>query len=446
MSKALAWSTFAHVASQGVRIIGQLVLARLLAPSMFGIVGIATVVQIVLALLTDVGLRPTVIQSRRGDEPAFLNTVWTVQILRGILIFAINLLLATALGIGQHFSALPTGSTWAAPELPLVLAATAGTSLISGFQSTKLLSASRSLEFGRITIIELASQFLGLLSIVMLGYLTGSIWSLVAGMLLSTLVMTVLSHAWLQGAPNALAWDRGALEELYRFGSFVLASSLFFVFATNADRLLFAGFFSPTQMGFYSIAVGLIGIVDGIGSRILVTVAHASFSNVARTDPSALRKAVYRLRLPLDAIALLASGGIFAMSPSIVHALYDHRYAEVGGYLRILSLSLFFFRFNVFTSVYLALNKPEWQMFVNGLKLASLLIMLPLSYYFGGVYAAIYAMALHGVVLLPLLYWFNSQHKLNDLRFEGLVLGFWAAGWGMGMVAATILDYLVQAA
>jgi O-antigen/teichoic acid export membrane protein len=446
LSKALAWSTFAHVAGQGIRIIGQLVLARLLAPSMFGIMGIASVIQMVLALLTDIGLRVTVIQSPRGDDPAFLNTVWTVQILRGALIWGINLAISAGLFFGQTFGMLPTGSTWAAPELPLVLAVASMSSLISSFQSTKVLTVSRSLDLGRATMIELLSQTIGLAAIIALGLLTGSIWSLVAGWLVSAAIGTVLSHIWLHGPGNAIAWDRSALKELYHFGGMVLASSLFFVFATNADRLLFAGFVGPTQMGFYSIAIGLVGIVDGIGSRILQNVALANFSDVARADPSALRKAIYRLRLPLDAIALLASGFLFAAAPSIVHTLYDHRYQEAGVYLKILALSLFFFRFNIFTTVYLAINKPQWPVLLNAFKLLSLLIILPLSFHFGGFDAAVYGVALHGALLLPIMYWLNRKQDLNDLRFEAKVLGFWVAGWAAGLAAAAVLGYLNGAA
>ena len=49
---------------------------------------------VVLGLLSDMGLRQNIIQSHRGDDPAFLNTAWTVQIIRGFVLFALTLLLA----------------------------------------------------------------------------------------------------------------------------------------------------------------------------------------------------------------------------------------------------------------------------------------------------------------------------------------------------------------
>ncbi len=69
-------------------------MARLLMPEIFGVMLIATTVSVVLHLLSDVGLRQNIVQSPRGDDPVFLNTAWTVQILRGVVLFASTLLIA----------------------------------------------------------------------------------------------------------------------------------------------------------------------------------------------------------------------------------------------------------------------------------------------------------------------------------------------------------------
>ncbi len=74
------------MASQGIRLGGNLIMARLLMPEMFGIMVIATTVSVVLHLLSDVGFRQNIIQSPRGNDPAFLNTVWTAQIIRGFIL------------------------------------------------------------------------------------------------------------------------------------------------------------------------------------------------------------------------------------------------------------------------------------------------------------------------------------------------------------------------
>ena len=96
-----AWNVLSLVPSQVLRLGGNLIIARLLVPEMFGVMVIATTVSVLLHLLSDVGLRQNIIQSRRGDDPLFLNTAWTVQIIRGFVLFSLTLLLAVASWLGN---------------------------------------------------------------------------------------------------------------------------------------------------------------------------------------------------------------------------------------------------------------------------------------------------------------------------------------------------------
>ena len=109
-----AWNMVSLVGTQALRLGGNLIMARLLVPDMFGIMAISTTLSVVLHLLSDVGLRQNIIQSPRGDDPLFLNTAWTVQLLRGILLFAVTLLIAFGSWATQQINLWPAGSSYAA--------------------------------------------------------------------------------------------------------------------------------------------------------------------------------------------------------------------------------------------------------------------------------------------------------------------------------------------
>src|SRR5688572_2933464 len=94
--RAGGWTVAGFALSQAIRFGANLVMTRLLVPEMFGVMAIATMVMYGLALFSDVGLRQSVVQSRRGREPAFLDTAWTIQIARGFVIWGAAL--AVALG------------------------------------------------------------------------------------------------------------------------------------------------------------------------------------------------------------------------------------------------------------------------------------------------------------------------------------------------------------
>jgi len=438
LASASGWVALGHVGSQALRIISSLVMTRLLAPEMFGIMSLVIVVQTMLQMLSDIGLRTTVIQSSRGDDPSLLDTAWTLQVIRGFALWAITLALAAGIALAGGQGALGSGTVWSAPELPLVLAIAGISSMIAGFQSTALMTASRHLEMRRLMALELLAQAAGLVFMVVVGVLWPTIWVLVCGGLVTQVVTSLLSHVWLGGRPNRFRWDASAVSELFRFGSWIFVSSAVYVLAMTVDRLLFASLMTPTMLGLYAIALNLSTLVEGIASRLMGQVILPALSDVARASPDEFRASYFRLRLPFD-VGLLASAGLlFACGPVAVEILYDPRYIDAGWMLNILSFSLVFARYGVVTTAYIALGSPRLMALVHIAKLAGALVLVLSLNAIWGVEAAMYGLALHGAVVLPLLWWFNKPLGLNNLRFEFLVLAAWPVGWGLGAVAATV--------
>src|SRR5476649_1565669 len=81
--RAGSWSLIGHFLNLTMRLAGTLVLTRLFAPQLFGVLAVASAVQVAIGLLTDIGLRQALIRSPNGHDRRFLDTAWTVQILRG---------------------------------------------------------------------------------------------------------------------------------------------------------------------------------------------------------------------------------------------------------------------------------------------------------------------------------------------------------------------------
>lgn len=437
-----AWNLGALVASQAMRLGGNLVMTRLLMPEMFGIMVIATTVAVVLALLSDIGLRQNIIQSRRGDDPVFLNTAWTVQVLRGFILFFLSLSVAGLAWVAQMLSLWPADSTYAAPALPLVLAVTSLSSLIYGFQSTKVALAFRSFQQGKVVLIELFAQFSGLLVMFGVGYATGSIWSLVASSLVAALVIIILGHTWLQGPPNRLQWDYSALKELVAFGRWIMVSSAVGVLAMQGDRILFGGSMSATDLGIYSIAILLLGAIELGMLRLVSAVALPAFSEAARSnDLGYLRKLYYRFRLVVDIILLFVCGFLLTASPVIVGFLYDPRYEGAGRMLAILSLSFFTLRFSLAHQAWLALGLTKYQALDNVIRFLSLCLLLPLLLALGGTGYAIWGVALHTLPTLILVFYINRRLGLLDIKRELVVLPMLFVGAVFGLMMVELFDF-----
>ncbi|MBV6821831.1 oligosaccharide flippase family protein [Pseudomonas sp. PD9R] len=438
-----AWNVGALVTSQAIRLGGNLIMARLLMPEMFGIMMIAITVSLVLHLLSDVGLRQNIIQSARGDDPVFLNTIWTVQIVRGFILFASTLLLAALAWYAQTLDLWSPDSAYAAPELPLVLVVTGFSAIIVGFQSTKIDLAVRAFQQKKVVLAEFASQAVGLLVMLVVGYFTRSIWSLVIAGLVQSLVNTVLGHIWFEGPSNRLQWERSALDELVGFGRWILLSSVVGVLAMYGDRVWFGGSMTTTELGVYSIAVLILGAVQLGLQRIIGAVALPAFSEAARTNDTArLHALYYRLKLMFDLACLFLCGLFLTGSPLLIHVLYDQRYAEAGNMLAILSLSFFTMRYMLANQVWIALGHTKYQAMDNIIRVVSLWVLLPLLLALGGVKWAIWGAALYTFPTLFLVFYVNYRLGMFNLKRELVVLPMLAVGALCGELLTALANWL----
>jgi O-antigen/teichoic acid export membrane protein len=438
-----AWNIGALVASQVMRLGGNLLVARLLVPEMFGMMVIATTVSVLLHLLSDVGLRQNIIQSPRGEDPLFLNTAWTVQILRGFSLFGLTLLLALAAWLAQVAQMWPANSTYADPQLPEVLAVSGISAIIYGLQSTKMDIAVRTLQQKRVVLIDLASQLVGLIVMLVLAWLTRSVWSLVVAGLAGALTSTLLGHLAMDGPANSLQWDRSALDELVKFGRWILLSSMVGVLAMYGDRMWFGGSMSETELGVYSIAVLILGSIQTGLLKVVGAVALPSFSEAAREgDTQRLKHLYQRLRLMVDLVLLFVCGGFLTASPLLISWMYDERYAGAGTMLAILSLSFFTLRYSLAHQVWLALGLTKYQAMDNIIRLVALWGGLPLLLALGGTQLAIWGVALHTFPTLVLIVYVNCKLGMFNLKRELIVLPMLGVGALCGVLLTDFFNWL----
>jgi O-antigen/teichoic acid export membrane protein len=443
--RAAGWSMGGYIIVQVLRIASSLILTRLLVPEMFGIMAVATMVQVSVAMLSDLGLRPAAVQSRLGDRQPYLDTAWTLQLIHGCSIWLVCVVVAICIGLGAQRGWFPAGSVYTVPELPAVIIATCFTTVIMGLQSTKVISAYRHLDLGRITLMDIAVQVISLSVAVFFAWLTGSIWSFVISTLVASAVFTALSHLWLPGPNNRLHWDRESVRDLIRFGRWIMLSSILTVIAANGDRILLAGWTSPVMLGLYILAFNLISMLEGAGSRLFSSVAMPALSKVARERPEQLRSVFLKVRLPFDLVFVGSAGAVYAAGKVIIALLYDDRYLDATPIIEILSFSLLVSRYGVISAVYLAIDEPRSQSALNFIRAVSIFISVPLAYQLFGFTGALWAISLHSLPIIPAVFYFNRRRGLNHPLYEVAVLLAWPAGYLAGTIGAAIFEYAEQA-
>lgn len=427
-----SWVIIGHLLSQVLRLGSNLILTRLLAPEMFGVMTIVTVLMGGLAMLSDVGLLQNIVQSKRGEEPDYLNTAWTIQIIRGFFIFFMALLLSAGLYYFGQLGYASAETVYGNKQLPLILAVISSTAIISSFDSIHILLLNRKLTMGRLVSIDLVSQITGVAFMLMLAWFQRDIWALVFGSIVGVTVKMLLSHIANLGERCRFKWELKAVHEIFHFGKWVFIASILGFLLNQGDRLLLGGLISPQMLGVYTIAFFLANAVKDVVSKLLSSVFFPLLSDVVRNNPHQVEDVYYKIRLKVDLVTMPAAGFLFSFGSVIVTFLYDARYESAGWMLQVLSLSLISIGFMLADQLFLAYGKPKYGCVSIAIMVITMYIFVPISYAYYGLYGAILAIAINpalkifaSMIIMRRKYFLNFYREimLLPLVLIGYIIG-----------------------
>ncbi len=312
--------------SQLVRLASNLILTRLLFPEAFGLMALVQVFLMGLGQLSDVGVTPAILQSRRGDERAFLDTAWTIQVIRGALLW----LLACG-------AALPLAWVYDEPLLSQLLPVSALTLLISGFRPTRMVTANRHLLMGRVTLVDMSVQVIGVGLAVLLAWVTGSVWALAVSGVIGALAEVLIAWIVLPGARDRLRWERRAAQELIGFGKWVfLATVCGFVF-TQADKVLIGKWVPLDVFGAYNIGFFLAAFPMMLGGMVTTKILIPIYRETPPTESRANFVKLRRMRFAVTSLLMVLIACFASAGAWLVDLLYDPRYALAGGVVVVLA-------------------------------------------------------------------------------------------------------------
>lgn len=308
-----------YAITQALRLASNLVLTRLLFPEAFGLMALVSVFLIGLSMFSDVGIGPAISQSRHGDDPEFLDTAWTIQVWRGLLLW-----LATCL------FAWPAAQLYQAPQLLGLLPAAGLTLLIGGFNPTRIDSANRHLLLGRLTALDLIAQVIGIVAMVALAFAIRSVWALVIGAIIGSVAKLVLTHQGLPGQHNRFRWEPAAGRELIHFGKWIFLSTACGFLLSQGDKAILGAYLRLDQLGVYNIGYFLASFPVLLGGavtgRVLIPIYRDHPPAASAGNATRLR----RLRLVLTGGMLALLGLMGFVGGPLVDLLYDARYAQAG--------------------------------------------------------------------------------------------------------------------
>ncbi len=348
-AKGIGWSFADTLSSTGILAIVNIVLARILSPSEFGIVGMTAFFITLSTSLTDGGFSGALIRKKNVDQNDF-NTVFYTQLLISILLYLI--LFFTAPYIAVFFKT---------PILSSVIRILSLSIIISAFTAVQKVILFRKIDFKTQTIVSLVSSLTcGTVGIVMAlkGY---GVWSLVvlqlSRMFVSSLMFWILS-SW----KPSFSFSVRSFKEMFSFGGKLLATSLISNFWNEATSVIIGRFYNTTQLGYYSRADKFRNMVTSAVGMVMQRVSYPVLSTI-QDERERQRRAFAKLMKTTVLITFTSVLGLAAISKSLIWVLIGEKWMPAVPYLQILSISgLFIPTLYIFSSLFSATGRSDYNL------------------------------------------------------------------------------------
>jgi O-antigen/teichoic acid export membrane protein len=321
--QGFVWNAIEMLGRQGVDFVTTLVLARLLSPESFGLIGMMTVFFALAQSLMDSGFKQALIQTQQPTKIQYDSVFW-LNIALGILLYGLLFLGAPYIATFYNQVELIGLIRWAGLIVP-----------INAFQIVQTARMSRELNFKLQTQITIPAEVISGMVAIGLAYTNWGVWSLIAKMLAFS--STSSSIYWILGRYKPrLQFSWKEIKPLFQFGYKLTLAGLLNTLFNNLYYALIGKMFSAQTLGFYTQAKKLADIPSQNAAAILQKVTFPYLSRL-RDDKV---KLVYRFRIILQLAVLLAAPVmlfIATWSNEMVIWLYGEKWSAAGPMLQILA-------------------------------------------------------------------------------------------------------------
>ncbi len=430
--RSSAWTLGAYGASQVIRLASNLILTRILFPETFGMMALVTIAMVGLQQFSDVGIAPSINQHKRGDDPDFLDTAWTIQAVRGFLLW-----------FGTCALAWPIAQFYGEPMLAQLLPVAGLTLVIGGFNPTRIETANRHLMIGRLTVLDLISQIAGIVAMVALALVFRSVWALVFGSIVNAIVKLVLTHFFLEGGVNRFKWEKEAAHHLIHFGKWIFLSTMCGFIVAQGDRLILGKYLSLEMLGIYNVGYFLASFPLMLGGAVIGRIMVPLYrEKPPLASPENFHKLhVMRMMITGLLMTLLLGAAFFGITA--VDLLYDARYALAGPIVVMVAcLQIPLVIGMSYDQAALAAGDSRGFFAILAAKAALLLLFMLLGAHFGGLVGALLGQGLAAVLSYPLVIWLARRYGAWDPVHDSL---FAIVGFGLGGLAISLNFSAIEA-
>lgn len=428
VARQAMWLTVPFGVQQVLRLGINVALAWLLAPEIFGVMVLITTLKTGTELLSDIGIGQSVVRSPHAHDTSFIDSAWTLQLVRGVALTIIALL-----------AAQPIATAYGNPEVGSIIALVSVMFLFTGLQSPDIFLMQRDMRLRDRGIYDVGSIIIYAAITIPLAWWWADVWALVWGLVLSGFGCLLLTYAFAPLRIPKLRWDSAFTAEIFHFGKWIFLSTALYFAAISTDKIYFSAVLPLAVVGIYGVSRTfsdlVVALAQRLGSYLVFPRVVELRARRAEVAPLFQRKR----RLALIMIGAGTACGL-AISDQLILLLYDQRYHAAAFMLPVLLAGAWFSVLASFNeSTLLGLDRPRASAAGNGVKfvamLAGLIMLVPVYGIFAGLLVLIGAEFVRWVVVS----WALQSESMASIR-DDVVLTLLVAICGVALKMA--LAYL----
>lgn len=318
------WHASAKLASQVITWAVTLIVIRLLTPSDYGLLAMATVFVVLLAAFSEFGLGAAIIQKAEVHD----------QLLRRVFgaTLIIHFLMAAVLVLAAPLAA----AFYAEPRVIPVIRVLSLQFIIAAFAVIPDAQLQRRMEFRNRSLLDLSGAIIASVTTLMMALAGEGVWALVAGTLVSQTWKTIGLN-WLAPFPHWPEFSVQEMRSLLRFGGQVTASQVLWVFFSQADIVICGKWLGKETLGFYSVAMHLASLPTQRVLGIINQVAFPAFSRMQDNVRKVSENVLLGIRI-LSFFAFPLMWGISSIAHEIVEVILGAKWTPSAIPLQVLGL------------------------------------------------------------------------------------------------------------
>lgn len=365
------WVFALRVSDVSLGLIKLLILARLLAPSDFGLLGVAFLIIATLDTFSQTGLDTALIQMK-DDIKDYLNSVWSLNIIRGFILYII--LFVSAPYVSIFFNS---------PESTLIIRVVGITIFLRNFTNAGIIYFQKELEFNKLFLCGFSSTIANFIVSVIAAFILKSVWALVFGQLADCLTGVVVSYFFRPHRPSFIL-DIDKVKKLFRFGKWVFISSILVFLFNQGDDFFVGNLLGVTALGFYQMAYKISNMPATEITHMISKVTYPAYSKIQDNLPR-LRDAYLKILKLTAFLSFPVAGLIFALAPDFTIVILGEKWMPMVPAMQVLVLWGLIRSIGATTGpVFYSVGKPKIATKLQSFQLILLMIFLyPLTIQWG---------------------------------------------------------------